>query len=323
MEEKLMLNSVKLLAGATAALVLGASAAIAQGAYPQKLVTLVTHSSPGSGSDVFLRSITQYLAPIMGVDFVVENITGGGGAKAMAALAKAPADGSIFYATTPTYIFTSILSSPEYTWRDLDPLVNVFIDEEILFTRADSPFQTLEDVMNAARADRGKWGASTPGSLERQAMERLKTAAGVNAAIVTHDGGGEMTINVLNGTLDMGVGEFAELRPQIDGGTVRVLAVFSENRLQGAPDVPTVKELGYDVVVQKFRGLAGPKGQPPEVIAAWEDAIQKVLADPAYRAVYEAEMLSPGYRSHADTVAFTTNFAAETETFFRATGVIQ
>lgn len=303
--------------------VVAGSAGYAQPAYPHDVVTLVTHSSPGSGSDVFMRNISKYLGPAMGVDFVVENITGGGGAKAMAALANAPADGSIFYATTPTYIFTSLLSDPEYKWTDLDPLVNVFIDEEVLFTAASSPFQTLEDVMEAARADRGKWGASTPGSLERQAMERLKAAAGVEAAIVTHEGGGEMTINVLNGTLDIGVGEFAELRPQIDGGMVRVLAVFSEQRLPDAPDVPTVRELGYDVVVQKFRGLAGPKGQPAEVIAAWEAGIQAVLADPAYMAEYRAELLSAAYKNHADTVAFTAEFAAQSEEFFRATGVIE
>ena len=316
-------NVQKALAVSAVAVSLAGSAAHAQTAYPHKVVTLVTHSSPGSGSDVFLRHITKYLGPIMGVNFIVDNITGGGGAKAMAALAQAPADGSIFYATTPTYIFTSLLSEPEYKWSDLDPLVNVFIDEEVLFTAASSPFQTLEDVMESARADRGKWGASTPGSLERQAMERLKAASGVEAAIVTHEGGGEMTINVLNGTLDMGVGEFAELRPQIDGGMVRILAVFSSERLAGAPDVPTVKELGYDVVVQKFRGLAGPKGQPPEVIAAWEEGIQKVLADPTYMAEYGAELLSPAYKSHADTVEFTATFAAETEEFFRSTGVIE
>jgi tripartite-type tricarboxylate transporter receptor subunit TctC len=316
-------SAQKLLAASGLAFALAGTAADAQTAYPQQVVTLVTHSSPGSGSDVFLRHITKYLGPIMGVNFVVDNITGGGGATAMAAIAQAPADGSIFYATTPTYIFTSLLSDPEYKWTDLDPLVNVFIDEEVLFTASGSPFQTLEDVMEAARADRGKWGASTPGSLERQAMERLKSASGVNAAIVTHDGGGEMTINVLNGTLDMGVGEFAELRPQIDGGTVRILAVFSDERLPDAPEVPTVKELGYDVVVQKFRGLAGPKGQPPEVIAAWEEGIQKVLADPEYMAEYRAELLSPAYKSHADTVQFTADFAAETEEFFRSTGVIE
>jgi len=313
----------KALTGALLAVGLAAPQVHAQDAYPHEVVTLVTHSSAGSGTDVFLRNLATYLGPVMGVNFVIENVTGGSGANAMARLARSPADGSIFYGTTPTYIFTSLLSTPEYSYKDLDPLVNVFIDQEVIFTRSESPFATLEDAVQAARDNRGRWGASTPGSLERQAMERLKAAADVNAAIVTHDGGGEMTINVLNGTLDIGIGEFAELRPQIDGGTIRVLAVLSEERISDAPDLPTARELGYDVVVRKFRGLAGPAGLPADIVAQWEDAIQKVLADPEYMAEYKAELLAAAYMSQAEYADFIADFAAETESFFRETGVIQ
>jgi tripartite-type tricarboxylate transporter receptor subunit TctC len=318
-----MFSYGKTLAGAACLVGSMSAQALAQEDYPHDVVTLVTHSSPGSGTDVFLRNLTQYLGPVMDVNFVVENVTGGSGANAMAHLANKPADGSIFYGTTPTFIFTSLLSSPEYTYRDLDPLVNVFIDQEVIFTRTESPFITLEDAIQSARDGRGLWGASTPGSLERQAMERLRTAADVDAAIVTHDGGGEMTINVLNGTLDIGIGEFAELRPQIDGGTIRVLAVLSAERLADATDLPTARELGYDVVVRKFRGLAGPSGLPDDIIAHWERAIQEVLADPAYRAEYEAELLSAEFMPHDEYVEFIDTFAAETEAFFRETGVIQ
>lgn len=318
-----MFSYGRTLAGAACMVAVASTQALAQEEYPHDVVTLVTHSSPGSGTDVFLRNLTEYLGPIMDVNFVVENVTGGSGANAMAHLANSPADGSIFYGTTPTFIFTSLLSSPEHTYKDLDPLVNVFIDQEVIFTRTESPFETLEDVMEAAREDRGRWGASTPGSLERQAMERLKQAADVQAAIVTHEGGGEMTINVLNGTLDIGIGEFAELRPQIDGGKIRVLAVLSSERIEDAPDLPTARELGYDVVVRKFRGLAGPKGLPQDVIAHWERAIQEVLADPEYKAEYQAELLSAEFMPHDEYVAFIEDFAAETEEFFRETGVIE
>jgi putative tricarboxylic transport membrane protein len=115
--------------------------------YPHDTVTLVTHSSPGGGTDVFLREVIKHLGPIMGVNFVVENIRGGSGAAAMAALATAPADGSIFYGTTPTFINTSILSDVEYTYEDLEPLVNVFLDPQIVYTRADSPFDSLAEVI--------------------------------------------------------------------------------------------------------------------------------------------------------------------------------
>ena len=75
---------------------------------PNKVVTLVTHSSPGGGSDVFLREMSKYLGKYIGATFIVENVQGGSGAKAMARVATAPADGSVFYATTPTYIYTSL-----------------------------------------------------------------------------------------------------------------------------------------------------------------------------------------------------------------------
>ena len=96
-------------------------AADAQPTYPQRVVTLVTHSSPGGGSDVFLRELARYLGPEMGVEFIVENVRGGSGARAMARLANAAPDGSIFYATTPTYIYTSLLSRPANTFHDLEP----------------------------------------------------------------------------------------------------------------------------------------------------------------------------------------------------------
>ncbi len=308
---------------AAAAFAAVAQPCVAQTAYPHEIVRLVTHSSPGGGSDLFLRQLARYLGPVMGVEFIVENAIGASGARAMARLANAPADGSIFYGVTPTYIYTSLLSRPANNYKDLEPLVNVFFDEEVVYTRADGPWQTLADVIATARSGRGRWGASSPASLERQALEQLKAAAGVQAAIVSHEGGGDLMLNVLNGTLDIGVGEAQEIRGQLAAGRLRMLAVFSAERVPDLPSVPTVRESGYDLVLTKFRGLAGPKGLPPEIIGAWELAIQQVLADPAYRAVYEAEMLSVAFMPHADYGLFIDAFAARTEAYLRQTGVLQ
>ena len=100
---------------------------------------------------MFLREMIKHLGPIMGVDFVVENASGGSGAKAMALLATSPPDGTIFYGTTPTFISTSILSDVEYTYEDIEPLVNVFLDPQIVYTRGDSPFNSLAEVIEAAK----------------------------------------------------------------------------------------------------------------------------------------------------------------------------
>ena len=315
--------STMLVLAVVATIGLIASWSVAADKYPHETVTLITHSSPGGGSDVFLRQLSGYIGPALGVNVVVENVRGGSGAKAMAKLAQSPADGSIFYATTPTFIYTSLLSTPEYKYSDLEPLLNMFIDPQVIYTAASSPFKSLEDVIKHAREDRGKWGAANPASLERQALEQLKAAAGVNAAIVTHEGGGDLMINVMNGTLQIGVGEVQELLSQLEAGQVRLLATFSRERLENFQDMPTVNELGYDVVVQKFRGLAGPKGLPADVIAMWEKAAQDVLANPEYKASYQEANLRAEFIPHDKYVVFINDFATKTENFLRETGVIK
>jgi tripartite-type tricarboxylate transporter receptor subunit TctC len=310
--------------GLIAALVLTlVTAACTQNNQTSRVVTLVTHSSPGGGSDVFLREMAPHLSKIMGATFIVENLQGGSGAKAMAAIAKAKPDGGIFYATTPTFIYTSLLSRPSASYTDLEPLVNIFYDPEVLYTAADSRFKTLRNAIDHARRGGGKWGAANPASLERQVMERLKQKAGVSPSVTTFEGGGDMLINVLNHTLDMGIGELQEIRSQLDAGRLRLLAVVGDDRLPQFPDVGTVREQGIDLAVRKFRGLAGPKGMPPDVIAAWDAAIPKLLDDPAYRKVYTENSLQPGFIPHAEYVGFMDTFGKDTEAFLRDAGVIE
>jgi tripartite-type tricarboxylate transporter receptor subunit TctC len=289
----------------------------------RRVVALVTHSSPGGGSDVFLREMIPHLSRIMGGTFIVDNIQGGSGAKAIATVAQADPTGTTLYATTPTFIYTSLLSRPAARYTDLEPVVNMFFDPEVLYTAADSPFRSLQDVLNRARTGGGKWGAANPASLERQVMEQLKQKAGVTPAVTTFEGGGDMLLNVLNHTLDMGVGELQEIRAQLDAGRLRLLAVVGEARLPQFADVPTVREEGIDLAVRKFRGLAGPKGMSRETIAAWESAIPKLLEDPAYREVYTANSLQPGFMPHDEYVRFMTEFGKQTETFLQDTGVIE
>ena len=124
-------------------------------------------------------------------------------------------------------------------------------------------------------------------------MERLARAGGVKVPIVSHEGGGDQMIGVLNGTYDIGIGEMQELQAQLEAGKIRLLATLSEKRLDSLPNLPTAKEQGLNVVVRKFRGLASPKGVPDNVARAWEEAIRKVLANPTYRAEYLKDSLTP------------------------------
>lgn len=293
--------------------------------YPHDTVTLITHSSAGGGTDVFLREMVRHLGEVMGVDFAVENVRGGSGAKAMAHLAASPADGSIFYGTTPTFINTSLLSKPEVTFRDLDPVVNVFLDPQIVYVRADSPYSSLSEIVDKAKAEPGsiKFGVTTPGSLDRQVMEKLKAITGADGPVITHDGGGELLISVLNGTVDLGIGEVQELTGQLEAGEVKLITTYTKDRLENFPDVPTAQEQGIDLIVNKFRGIAGPKGLPDDIIAAWEAAIPAVLEAEAFKKWYSDASLVPAFMPHDEYVAFIDDFAKEQEEFFTTYGITE
>lgn len=306
-------------------LTLGVAGAAAAQDYPHDTVTLVTHSSAGGGTDVFLRGMVGFLGKAMGANFVVENVTGGSGANAMAKLATSPADGSIFYGTTPTYINTSLLSNPEYDFTDMEGIVNVFMDPQIVFVKTDSPFQSLTDLIEAAKADPTAvpFGVTTPGSLDRQVMEQFKSITGVTSPVITHDGGGELLISVLNGTVAVAIGEVQELTAQIEAGEIRLLAAYTEERLPNFPDVATAKEQGIDIVVNKFRGLAGPRGVPQDVKDLWAAGIAKVLEDPEFKEWYLAQGLVATLMPAAEYETFINAFAEDQKKFLIEYGILQ
>jgi len=315
-EEEMKHKSIGAIVGAITALSIGAVPAMAE--YPVSTVRLITHSSPGGGTDVFLRKIATTLGPIMDVNFVVENVTGGGGAKAMAEVAAAPKDGSVFYGSTPSYIITSLLSKPEVGYDQLDPIVNMFYDPQTVFVKSDSPYQNLQDIIKDAQASPGAVVAavSTPSSLDRQVMEEFQAITDTQLVTLTHDGGGDVLMSVLNGTAAVGIGEIAEMRGQLDADAMRVIATYTEERVPGFDDVPTAQEQGVDLVVAKFRGIVGPKDLPPEVITAWEEGVQEMMADPEFREWYEQEGVQYGYLGHDDANAAREEFVASQTEFF-------
>jgi putative tricarboxylic transport membrane protein len=130
-------------------------------------------------------------------------------------------------------------------------------------------------------------------------------------------------IGVLNGTFDVGIGEIQEVRAQLDANRIRLLGVVTENRLPEFPDLPTAREQGVDLVVTKFRGLAGPKGIPDDIAAQWESALRTVLASPAYREVYTKEALVPVMLGRERARAFTKDAGKDIADALREMGVIR
>jgi len=299
-------------------------AALGQARYPTKPVVLVTHSSPGAGGDIFLRNLAKHLEGIVPVPLVVENRPGGASARAVAYVATSPKDGYVLYGATPTMLQTPLLTKTQYSYLDLQPVANVLFDPMILYVRAESPWKSLKDLVEEARRRPGqiRFGAATPGSVEHMIAYHLMSVAKVQVQPVTFEGGGDLLVAVLGGHVDLGVGEYAEIASQVQAGKIRVLNSFTDKRIPGTT-IPTARELGYPIVVEKFRGLLGPKGMDPEAIAFWERAVQEVLRKPSYQMYLRSVYQVPGYLDHVQFKAYLDRTNMNLRRYLKSIGLLQ
>lgn len=294
--------------------------------YPVDTVSAVTYSSVGGGTDVFLREMAKHLGPIMGVDMVVENVTGAGGARALTRVATAPADGSVVLGTTITIINTSVIHNPQHRWDDLDMIMMYALDPTIAYVNADSDFQTLQDLIDYGTANPGElnFGIPNPTAMDRWVVEQMKKKIpGFDANIVSFEGGGDVMLSVLNGTVHVANGEPGEIRAQVEAGKLRPLAVWTEERLEIMPDLPTAQEAGVDLVVEKFRGLAGPKGLPQNVLDAWYQGVELAMQTPEFKAWLDRGGVQRDLRDQEAYTAMMRNLESEMKSFFTDIGVIK
>jgi tripartite-type tricarboxylate transporter receptor subunit TctC len=213
----------------------------------------------------------------------------------------------------------------EYTIDDLEPVVNIFFDPMVMYTKTDSPIENLNDLITYAKENPGqsRWGGGNPSALERQIIERLRTVAGVEVRVVAFEGGGDLMLAVLSGVVDVGFGEPAEILGQVEAGKIKILTTFTDDRIRKLPHVQTAVEQGYDIVLPKFRGLAGPKGLPEDVITAWETAIPRLLADPDFISWYEENCLIPGYLNQELFQAFVKKTQNDYRDYLKQVGLLK
>jgi putative tricarboxylic transport membrane protein len=139
---------------------------------------------------------------------------------------------------------------------------------------------------------------------------------------VTFEGGGDLLLAVLGGHVDLGVGEFAEVASQVQARQVRVINSFTATRLTGTT-IPTAKEQGVDIVVEKFRGLLGPKGMDAAAVTYWENTIKRVLAKPEYRTYYSSVYLVPQFMDHNQYNAYLHKMNQTLRRYMKEIGVIK
>jgi tripartite-type tricarboxylate transporter receptor subunit TctC len=284
-----------------------ATPALAQGAWrPERPIRLIVPWTAGGPADTHFRVMAEVATRVFGQTVVVENRPGATGTLGATALKEARPDGSLV-SQMPPGVFRVPLLSPRPAF---DPLTDftwiIQVTGSVFGTvvRADSPWQTLEELLAHARANPGRVNYGTLGiaSSQHLGMERIAAQAGVTWTHVPYRGTSETLTALLAGHIDA-AGESSSWAPMVEEGRLRLLATWGSARPPRFANVPTLTELGIPIVAEAQYGLAGPRGMDPAVVQALHDGFRTALFDPAHLAALERFHQRPLYLNSADYAA--------------------
>ena len=321
---KKRLSLVVLLAGFVAA---NAGTVFAQGFKPSKPIEIVVHTGPGGGADVLARALAAIVdkEKLLPVRMQVTNRTGGSGAAAMGYLVEKKGEAHTIAIFTSVW-FTSPIVSAEHkvTLKDLTPIARLVLEPALFAVKADSPYKTLKDFIDDAKAHPGQLKQSGGSITSRDNIIRwvLQKHTGAQWAFISFPSGGERIAAVLGGHVNMMVIEPQEAGEHIRGGNMRVLAQVSDKRLAAFPNVPTLQEAGFDVPnVPQVRGIVAPPGLPPDAVAYWEDFFAKVVQTPSWKKYLEDNQFEDAFQKSADLSKFYDGFADRIRGILKDAGV--
>ena len=285
---------------ASVALLVGApGAAHAQAKYPTKNIEVVVPFAPGGGTDNMMRMITAIMeenkwAP---VPVNVNNRPGGSGTIGYSYLINKKGDSHVIAGATPMIVSGKLQGRLPGNHRDaITVLMIVAIDELMLSVRSESPYKTVEEFVNAARAKPGQLTVGGTGTHNEDHIfaHLFEQAAKIKLKYVPFNSGGEVTAALMGGHIDGGIMNPNEIVAQVEANKAKNLAVAARKRMTGAPDVPTFAEKGYPFYWEQMRGVVGPAGMAPEAVAWWQDTLKKVTATKKWQEEYiKGNLLTP------------------------------
>ncbi|MEN3290878.1 MAG: putative tricarboxylic transport rane protein [Burkholderiales bacterium] len=266
--------------------------------YPKRPVNVLIGYAPGGGSDVMLSMIRPLLEKKLKTTMVPVYKPGAGSDIALAELAQSKPDGyTVVITTTPQLPINPVVRQTQYKVSDLVFVANVVTDPGILVVRAESPYKTLADFIKGAKDNPGKVGvgvSSAPGD-DWFAAQMMQEIGKVKLNVVPFAGDGPSWQAALGGHVDSSANNLSIVYSQVKGGKLRALAIMSEKRSPFLPDVPTFKELGYDITSGSARGFAMPKNTPKAIVDTFANAVKEVMD-------------SGEFKSNAEKTAFPSEF---------------
>lgn len=249
--------------------------------YPSKPINILQGFKAGGGSDTLAQLTQPHLEKIIGQSFVNQYIPGATGAIAWTQLAKTTdADGYTLSITNTPMLMTNYIMNDEVTYSvdELTPIANVVTDPGVIVVGADSKYNTAEEFLADVEANPGAItvGNSGVGGDDFFTTLIVEKESGLKFQMVPFDGDGPSWQAAMGGKIDASFNNLGITYPQIDAGNLKVLAIFAEERSPMIPDVPTFKELGYNVVAGSSRGYSAPKDVPEEIRTALINAFQEM-----------------------------------------------
>ena len=304
----------------------GAASKKAATNFPEKQITLINAYAPGGGTDIMFRNIDAVSQKIKAFpqSFIVETKTGGNGSVGKAAGMNARPDGYTLAIADDSNMYGDLGGEQPFAYNDFTFIARMVTDYNMVVVRSESPFQTWKELVDAAKAKpRGVSVAGTNvGNTDQVQLVQISKAAGVEFNYTPFGSGGDVSTNLLGGHVDAAMANPSEVWEQIRAGRDRALAITSAERLKDLPDVPTLKEQGVDVVVSQFRGIAGPKGLPPEIVQVLETGFKKVSDSPEWKSEYLDKFQQiNGFMGSAEFTKYMDDQYKLNETLFKELGL--
>ncbi|HZA50889.1 MAG TPA: tripartite tricarboxylate transporter substrate binding protein [Myxococcaceae bacterium] len=278
---------------------------------PSKTCDLVVHGGPGSGNDLFARALAamieqEKLAPVR---FNVLNKPGGGSATASAYLAGKPGDAHTLGIFTNVWMTDPLVQEAAKVsiHKDLTPIARMVIEPALVAVRADSPYKTLKDFVQAATAKSAQLKQSGGSITSRDNLIRqmIMKQTGANWSYISFPSGSERLAALLGGHVDLMVVDPSEGIEQIRSGKLRALAQVADKRLAVLKDVPTLSEAGFNIAkTPQIRGVVGPPGLPADAVAYYENLLEKVTRSASWRKYVAENHFEAGFGKSAETRKF-------------------
>ncbi len=260
------------------------SVILAQEKYPSKPISHIIGYTAGGTTDVFTRPLLSAASKLLGQPITVINKGGGASSVGLASLKNEKPDGyTIGTLSTGAIISQHLRQVPYDTASDFTPIIQYAVYLYGIVVLADSPWKTFKDLVEYARANPGKIRFSTSGAGNPQhlTLERLSKQENIKLTHIPFQGGNQAVTALLGGHVEA-CAEGTDWKKYVEAGRFRLLAVFGESRVASFPDVPTLVDLGWNIVAPSIMCVVGPKGLSPQVVETLHGAFKEAMKDPLF-----------------------------------------